>query len=127
MNEKIVGYILLSLGVFLIFFALINMYLVFTKKIEPIKFFSSESTSQNTTGPLSFLQEKGISTPTALNFLSPRFLDETINLTSHIFLMGFVASIGQKLGSLGILLLRPIEVKVREQKVPIPERNNETI
>jgi len=48
--------------------------------------------------------------------ISSDLLNESSNLAAHLFLMGFMASIGYKIGSLGIQMLRPIVVKVREAK-----------
>ena len=114
MSEKIVGYILLSLGVFAILFSVFNVYQVFTKKAQPIDLFSFESVSLD----LSKLAEQAPeNADLKQELLSSDKLNKPLNIAAHLFFMGFVASTGFKVAILGVQLLRPIKVELRESKV----------
>lgn len=101
MSEKSIGYILLALGIVLILFALLRMFLVFTGKMPPIDLFDSPAISLPL--PNGASQE----------LVSADYLNLSSNLFIELLLMGFVASVGQKLASTGTSLLRPITVKLK--------------
>jgi len=122
MTEKIVGYILLVFGILIIVISATSVVMVFTRKAPAVKLFQFKGLSMDLgsaltaglpaelTGSL-----KPTSAPTEL--VPPEMVNDTANVAAHLFLMGFLASIGQKIASLGVQLVRPIEVKLKETLV----------
>lgn len=111
MTEKIVGYSLLIIGVFVIIFCGLNVLFVFTGKALPIQPFNFPGVSLDLSQSLGLPKTAGVK-PTEL--ISADMLNQSSNLFTHLFLMGFLAGIGQKLASLGVQLVRPIVVKSKE-------------
>lgn len=110
MSEKVIGYSLLTVGLILIVFAAINIFAVFTGQAQPIQLFHFQSVSLDFGASLGL--PKGASPATEL--LSAKDFNQMANLTAQIFLMGFLAGIGQKIAALGVDLIRPIVVKSKE-------------
>lgn len=109
MTEKIVGYSLLVFGVFLIIISAVNIYLVFSGQTQPIQIFHMTGVSFDLGSSL------GVKMP-ATEIISAKDINQSSNLFAHVVLMGFIASTGQKLASLGVQLVRPIVVKYNEPK-----------
>ncbi len=103
MSEKVTGYLLLFLGLFVIGYSALNIYQVFTKKIAPVQLF----TLKGVTIDLSQYQQP------PLEILPATSINELSNLSAHYFLISFVVGVGFRISTLGIQLLRPIEVKLR--------------
>lgn len=113
MTEKITGYSLLILGVSLIVISLFSVFLVFTGQAQPVKPFNFSGVSLDLGSQLA----PGLVKNTAPAEIIPAaMINDSANLFAHMVLMGFIASIGQKLASLGIQLVRPVVVKLNEQK-----------
>ena len=102
MSEKIIGYILLTLGVIIIAVSGIKIYNVLVQKAAPTHFISY----QKIVGP----GEVKSSEPNIAEAfgLDPTSIDYFINLSIYLLLFGFLAKIGWHLGSLGVMLLRPV-------------------
>lgn len=123
MSEKITGYTLLVCGIALILFCAFNVYFVFTKQAQPVQLFSfpaisfdmSQSLTAGLPPEIARSLPKTAAKPTEL--ISANMLNQTSNIFAHLFLMGFLASIGEKLASLGIQLVRPIVVKSKEERL----------
>jgi len=125
MSEKVIGYILLTVGVVIITLTAWNVWQVFAGKAEPVQLFNFEGISID---PSKFAPQvdvpegmEGLISQRApasqkVEFISPDYLNDTANLFAHIMLMGFIASIGGRFATIGTQLLRPIEVKLREAK-----------
>lgn len=118
MDEKVSGYGLLFVGLALIAFAVFSVYTVFTGRAQPVNVFSFDSISV----PLSSLMQGAgeASLPTGgaeLELFKADALNKTTNTFAHLFLMGFVASAGFKVATLGTNLIRPIVVKVNDQRL----------
>lgn len=109
MSEKITGYLLLFIGIFLIIISVISVFNVFTGKAKPYPLLQLSGVSMNL-GEIS-----GVKLPSQ-EIISPAMLNDSGNLFIHLLLMGFIASTGQKLASLGVQLVRPIVVKLNEPK-----------
>lgn len=112
MNEKVIGYILLSVGVLIIVGTAISAILVFTGNASPIQLIS-----QNT--PLSLnlsipIGETGASAKVPVNLGDLPFF-KIINSGLHLVLMGFLASIGAKIATIGTNLIRPIVIQAKEK------------
>lgn len=111
-NEKTLGYVLLSIGIVIIVFSAINVFQVFTKQIQPIQLFAFPAIGLDASTLLG--GEAGqLARGNKMEILPASVLNESSNIFAHMFLMGFFATIGHKIASLGIMLVRTIEVKVR--------------
>lgn len=128
MNERVLGYLLMGFGVGIMFFTSVSMYRVFTGKIPPVQLFNlpaitldlSAATPQvdSTTLPPELQEFLPQSSKSATNkpaeILSADVINFSSNIFAHIMLMGFIASIGFRLASLGVMLVRPVVVKLRQ-------------
>ncbi len=103
MSEKITGYILLFVGIFLIIVSAFSVFNVFTGKTKPFELFQMPGISLDVVGQKT-------------EIVSAAMINDSSNLFVHLLLMGFIASTGQKLASLGVQLVRPIVIKYNEQK-----------
>lgn len=101
MSEKITGYLLLILGLLIVAVSVFEIYQVFTGKQTPISVVKSSSVS---------VQLIPDSAP--VEVLKASDIDRLTNLTLFYLLMSFIASAGFKVSSLGVQMLRPIEVKL---------------
>lgn len=127
MTEKVTGYILLAVGLAIIIFSGLNVYQVFTKQIEPIQLFNFSGVAldmgsmlgapENLTPEQQAYLRQQTSTAKPQELISADMINQTSNVAAHLFLMGFVATVGYKIASLGIQLMRPIVVQLREGKI----------
>ena len=127
MSEKIIGYILLILGLIIIFFSGFSVYQVFTKQAKPAQLFNFKGIGLDTSSiisnslPPEFAQMVPKNSGGATQeIIPPALLNESSNIFAHLMLMGFLMSLGAKIASLGIQLVRPIVVKLKTKEV-IPE------
>ncbi len=125
MSEKVSGYSLLFIGIIVMVFCVVNIFMVFTSKAKPFSVFnlSSNNSSSNSVTSLNIedlLNQLQTSNESKLNsfpqpnidILPPEVLNQSLNLTTHFFLMSFILGFGFKLASLGVQLVRPINVKL---------------
>lgn len=117
MSEKILGYLFLSIGILVMSFSLVYIWLVFTNKIQPVAIIQAKSIQLDLTQALG-----NLSTGQAINssnggmeIFSGQDMSKTLNLSITFFFMTFVMLFGFRVASLGIMLLRPIVVKVKEK------------
>jgi hypothetical protein len=62
---------------------------------------------------------------TKAQLISPEVLNTPLNYTFHILFMGFIASIGFKIASLGVMMVRPIKVNLKDEKsILLPEKDS---
>lgn len=117
MNEKTTGYILLIVGIVLMLLAMISVYLVFTKQMQPVQVISGPGISLDPNQLLGNALPTGAPSTTKIlpkqEIISGELINETSNLFIHLFLMGFVASIGYRLSTLGVQMVRPVVVKLK--------------
>lgn len=124
MSEKITGYILLTVGIGIILFSAWNIYGVFTKKIGPVQLFGFKGIGIdmgqiiNNAMPKDFtpLANTNLQSMPKTEIIPAAMLNGLLNIMAQIILMGFMAGIGQKIASLGVMLLRPVVVKMKESK-----------
>lgn len=131
MTEKVIGYILLTIGLVIITLCAWNVWQVFNGDAQPVEVFSFEGISID---PSKFApqlelpeQMQGMVSQRApasnpVEFISADYLNKTANLFAHIMLIGFIAGIGGRFASIGTQLMRPIVVKLREAKPEIPQK-----
>lgn len=106
MTEKVTGYLFIAVGVGLIAFAALSVYFVFTGRATPFALFNFDGVSIALDPKLPEVE-----------VFPADMLNSTTNTLAHLFLMGFIASVGTKIASLGTNLVRPIIVKV-DKKIP---------
>jgi hypothetical protein len=109
--EKILGYLLLLLGLVTIAYSTLSVINVFQGRTEPFNLFSFSAIS------LDFSEMvKGQPIPPGTNLeqelMSEDVLNKPINTAAHLMLMGFLASVGLKVANIGTMLIRPIKVKL---------------
>lgn len=116
MTERAVGYSLLTIGVAIIVFAAVNVFLVFTNRMEPIQFISQETSALkfNLGVPSDQGPGKTVQLPIEVAQILPLY--RLINGVIHVVFLGFIAGIGHKIASLGVQLVRPIVVKAKSDK-----------
>ena len=120
--EKTVGYGLLILGIAIILFAGFNVYQVFTSQAKPVQIFNFSGISFDASsligGDLSpqerELVRQQVGDSATLELLPADVLNQTSNLIAHLFFMGCIASIGFRIGNLGTLMARPINVNLKQ-------------
>lgn len=125
MTEKIVGYTLLAIGLIVLGFSGLNMIDLVTGKVRPIEFFHFEAVNVDLEGivrgslPIESLPPEVVALvagkptqPTEL--LSADLLNQPANFIVHLSIMGILAGVGQKIASLGVMMLRPIQVHLKE-------------
>lgn len=125
MPEKTVGYILLTLGILAILYTALDVTLVFTKRKEPIQLFNFEGISVDPAAfapqielPEGFTLPKKNTQPQKTQLISADIINDTSNIFAHLMLMGFIATIGGKIATIGTQLVRPIVVKLHQPKQP---------
>lgn len=104
-------------------FAAVGAYGVFTGSRQPVQLFSISGISidfgQIIAGslPPELMGAGGVKNPAQKTEIIPAdVMNSLFNLLAHLMLMGFLMNFGSKLASLGIQLLRPIKVSVKEAK-----------
>lgn len=115
MSEKVTGYTLLISGLITIILVSFNVYQVFTKQLPPIHYFSLPPITLNTSAFLPAQLQGQSSTAPTLELLSGQTSSDMANLTIHLVLASFLVGVSSKVASLGVQLLRPIEVKVNNK------------
>ncbi len=122
MGEKITGYLLLIAGLVVMFYCGYNVYQVLTRKSQPVQFFNFKGISINTnqilTGSLppelkQYIQQDSSTSGQISEIVPAQILNDSSNLFAHFMLMGFFTSIGYKIASLGVMLVRPVVVKYK--------------
>lgn len=121
MSEKLTGYLLLIGGVGIILYSLWNVERVFTGKASAPSVFQFPAVtidaSQAIANSLPSGMRNQITLPESkVELLPSAMINEIANVTGHVVLMSFMGGVGFKLASLGIQLLRPIEVRVSAKK-----------
>ena len=108
MSEKVIGYILLTVGLVVICLAALNIFQTFTGTLVPYSLFNSQSVSLDLGTLVPGQSGK-------MELFSAKDINLISNLTIHYLLMTFIVSVGYKVASLGIQLLRPISVKLNQK------------
>lgn len=119
MSEKIVGYLLLSLGIILIVFSFFSVYYVFTAKAKPYDLFSLPGISIDLSNLATGELPKEVTPNLKTELVEADIINKPLNLIAHILLMGFLVNVGFKIASLGVQMVRPIKVNLKN----IPENN----
>lgn len=107
-TEKIIGYVLLAVGIIMIIFAVYSMYDVFTGGAQPPPVVKMETIS------ISPPAVPGVEVPPAkIELVSGSEISKFTNLTLWYMLMLFIVSAGNKIAGIGVKLAREIKVEVK--------------
>lgn len=116
MGTKSTGYGLLALGILIMIFSVVQVFLLFTNQIKPPTLFTENNTQNQTINPSGLANPQGTG---GINFsaiidqaIGPK-LNQALNMGTYFFLMTFLGGFGYKIASLGIQLIRPIVVKLK--------------
>lgn len=124
MEEKIVGYLLIFAGLIAMILASLSVYSVFTKKSSAVKLFNfgpitldaSQLIPQDIpAGAGEIVNQQSAQLPEA-ELVPANVLNDSANVFAHLFLMGFIVSVGFKISSLGTMLVRPVRVNLRTKE-----------
>ena len=111
-REKTFGYALLILGLILLLFSIFEMMNVYFGNAPPPKLFAFQDVTLSSGA-------SGI----GASIVSGAQLSQVANLFFWFVLMGFILFAGGKIASLGINMIKDIQVQVRERvSVPQEER-----
>ncbi|KKQ26318.1 MAG: hypothetical protein US62_C0049G0002 [Candidatus Woesebacteria bacterium GW2011_GWA1_37_8] len=112
-SNKLFGYLLLVVGLLVIVFCAFKVYRVFTGQEMPFNLFTLSSVSVDL--------GKVVGQPTSADLKQELFgadlINKPLNYGFYLMLMGFIASVGFKIASLGVQLARTIKVNVKEKIV----------
>lgn len=118
MSEKFIGYLLLVLGILLIFGSLGGVYAVFTGRIQPYPIFDLPAITLDLSSLMEAegqeaqqLAESGANLETEL--VKGDVLNKPLNLVAYLLFMSFLLNVGFKIATLGVQMVRPIKVTLR--------------
>lgn len=127
--EKILGYLLLLVGIAMILTSLFLVYQVLTGKNKPPQIFNVESptiklptASSNLQLPEGLELPEGFSlqeatneaTPAGIKIIPDELLNGMVNISLYYLLMMFAASTGVKIADIGTKLIKEIKIKAQE-------------
>lgn len=119
-TEKTIGYSLLIVGLIAIFYSTFSVYTVFTGMNQPFNLFSFDAIKIDLS---KFIIQSPSEAELTQDIVPSDVLNKPMNYIGHLMLMGFLASAGLKIATIGTTMLRPIKVKVTEQKKSVLEPN----
>lgn len=120
-SEKVTGFTLLIFGIITILFTGFSVYQVFTAKSRPVELFHFDGIKIDIGQIIQAqlppeLAELNTPGKSMQEIIPANMVNEPLNISAHLFLMSFIGGIGFKLSKLGVLLIRPIVVKMKEKK-----------
>lgn len=118
MEERYVGYGLLIVGILVMLSAVWQVYLVLTGQLQPYPLFHMNSLVFDMKALLGNVPGASAlpSGKTSIELLSAENFNKTTNITLDFFLMSFVLTLGFRLSNLGVMLIRPVVVKLQAAK-----------
>jgi hypothetical protein len=105
--EKILGYVMLAIGLMCMAYAVFSMKDVYTDLTSPPELFKMQSLTLMTIPP-------GSSEPVEMKIPLEPEVRKMANMFLYYLLMVFMLIAGSKVASLGIQLVKEINVKVKE-------------
>lgn len=112
-SPKIIGYLLIFLGILVIIFTAFSVYQVFNNRLQPYTLFTFDSITFDLA---KLAEEAPPDVDLQQELVKSEMINKPMNLIAHVILMGFLSSIGFKIAQVGVSLVRPIKVKVRQEK-----------
>jgi hypothetical protein len=119
--NKIIGYLLLAVGLLGIILPSYSVYQVYTKRAKPVNVFLLDSIKLDFG---KFTPDAPANAALTQDLVPADVLNAPLNYAAHLMLMGFIASASFKIASLGIMLVRPIKVKLKEEKEVLTSTNS---
>jgi len=123
MKERILGYVLLVMGMLTMAFSVYFIYLTISNNITPFKVFQENETDKPQVETVS---KEQLSDPRIIASMQKEIITEvldsqinkTMNLGTTLVFGYFLMLFGFRISSLGVQLMRPIEVKLNTSKPP---------
>lgn len=131
-SEKLIGYVLLAVGILIIFAATYMILQVLTGKSKPSKVFNAEAPSfQLPSQPAPSLempdsaslaaglrvnQEPGQSAP-SVKLIPDEVFNGTLNIGLYYIAMMFLSASGAKVAGIGVKMIKDIKVQIKENKI----------
>ena len=115
MTNKLIGYVLIAVGILLILISALHIFNIFSKNTRPVEVFSFsgiEFPIDKITGIKSQSNN-----PPMLELLSQDKLNDPLNLFANIIIMGFFSTIGYKIAGIGAMLVRPVKINMINKKL----------
>lgn len=119
MSEKAVGYLLLATGVGMMCISTFLVFQVFTGRGQPFPVFHVSSMAVDFNQIIGGLLPQEVVSQAAkrpaqkTEILPADTMNQLFNLLTTLMLYGFLINVGAKLASLGVQLVRPINVTLR--------------
>lgn len=111
MTEKIIGYVLIVVGVAVIIVCGLNVFDLLTNKTVPVEYIKPVAVS-------SIIAPGNLATPSLPSMLGigDNDLGKLLNLAIQLLILGVIIKIGFHLASLGTMMVRPIVVDLNTVK-----------
>lgn len=119
MGEKITGYTILVIGFSVMIASLYLVFNVFSGASQPYNLLDLKEVSIDAS---MFIPAESLNPDVDHNIIlvEKESLNHIANTIFYLIFMGFAASIGFKIASIGTMLIRTIEVKLKENKEKNP-------
>ena len=115
MSEKILGYVLLAVGILIIIAAAANVLFVF-RGSRPVQFLNESASFAE----FSINMPTGEEVPVGaipVTIGNNNQITRIINLVMHVIFAGLFVSVGFRIAMIGVNLVRPIVVKSSSEKI----------
>jgi hypothetical protein len=119
MVQKIIGYLLLVIGLFIIIFSLSNIFGLLNKTVVPTNFFDLDAIVVKNNIPLDNfpasikpLLEQAVNSAPPMVIVNKKDINDTTNFFVYIFVMGFFMNGGYLLAKIGTKLIREVHINV---------------
>lgn len=114
-GSKKIGYALLAIGLVMILASVIELILVFTSSIHPVKLFSFNKSDFAIDGSVLFPQlPSNLTKDLKVELFPAELINKSMNLGATTILMSLIIFAGSKVSGIGVTLLRPVYVKMKE-------------
>lgn len=113
MTDKVIGYVLLAIGLVVIFFSANSVLRVLTRQAQPANLFNFDSVGLDTSAfmPKELAQAGFAPQQQQAELLPANILNDTSNIFAHLIFMGFFVTVGFRVSMIGVNLLRPYRIK----------------
>lgn len=118
-SEKLIGFFFFFVGMGIIIFSVVNLFLVFLGRANPWTSFSFETVKIDAGKLISSsigIPMGGGGEEQSLELIPQKDFNLIVNITAHFFLMGFLSGVGSKIANLGIVMAKEINVSVKEKR-----------
>lgn len=129
MVQKLIGYLLLMLGLFVMLICLSNIYGLYAKNIETVSFFDLDAivlknniSLDNFPENVRPLLQKSINETPPMVLMNKKDINDTTNFFAHIFLVGFIMNGGYLFAKIGTKMIREVHINV-----DMPQKLNQTV